>query len=129
MQTRTATKAKVVRRTTSPSFRQLCAIVRAVITQHPTDAEADLKEAIKQRHVALGYLYSNDQIPRAMDAVEQAMGRYFLATPTPREQSRPPPEMAQQIDPPWRTPRHAPATWTRLRALIPRSNKRSARSM
>lgn len=94
-----ATKAKVrlVHRTSYPTFRQLCAIVRATITQHPDDCEADLKEFIKRRHLRLGYAYSNDQIPRAMDAVERAMGRHLL-TPAQIAARRPPsplPEMAQ----------------------------------
>jgi hypothetical protein len=117
MKTQTAAKAKA-----PPSFRQLCLIVREVITRHPTDGEADLKEAIKLRCLQLGYRYNNQQIPRAMDAVERAMHRYFL-TPAQIAALRPPPrrsEMTQQIDPPWRTITRGPPTWTSTKQLLDR---------
>lgn len=110
-------RAKVARRTTYPTFRQLCAIVRSVIEQHPADCEADLKEWIKQRHVTLGYLYSHDQIPRAMDAVERAMNRYFLTTDQ-QAAVRPPTPHPEQVDPPWRLIDRGLPQWTSTRDLL-----------
>ena len=118
----TTTPAKVRRlvvRTKLPPFRQLCAIVRAIMTAHTTESEADLKERIKQRHVALGFRYSNLQIPRAMDAVDVALKRKPPARPPP---SSPLPELAQQRDPPWRTSTRT-GEWTSLRELVERFTK------
>ena len=77
--------------TTYPAFRQLCAIVREMITAHPMAAAADLKDLIKRRHVRLGYRYDYQQIPRAMDAVERAMRRAGLTIgPLTEPTTRPP---------------------------------------
>jgi hypothetical protein len=115
----TTTTAKV------PSFRQLCAIVRQVITTHPTDTATDLKDRIKCQHVTLGYRYNTRQIPRALDAVERTMGRDTLtpaqiATLRPLR-ARPP----TQADPPWPGTR-GPSQWTRLTDCT--TNRRSDRS-
>jgi hypothetical protein len=125
----TTTEAKVVPRTTVPSFRQLCAIVRQMCEEQPTASDADLLEAIKCRHVQLGYLHSIDQLPRALDAVERTLRRrvilptYLARPPTPS-----PPELAQQVDPPWPGIHRQPSTWTRLGEIINPNNKPSGRS-
>ena len=115
---------------TYPRFRQLCAIVRQMITEHPTACAADLKDLIKRRHLRLGYRYNNQQIPLAMDAVERAMRRAGL-TIGPVSVSVPmtrPPE-AQQ-DPPWRRYERGPSRWTSTSDLATdlTTNLRSDRS-
>lgn len=127
MTTTTTTKAKVVPRTTVPSFRQLCAIVRQILEQHPTASDADLMELIKRRHVHLGYLHAIDQLPRALDAVERTMGRPVTLPTHLRPARSPLPEMAQQVDPPWRGARRQTSTWTSLGDIL-RNNKLSGRS-
>ncbi len=115
-------KTRIVAREKYPSFRQLCAIVRHILTTYPNECEADLKERIKLRHVSLGYLYSNDQIPRAMDAVERAVGRYVLTAEAPRPPIN---EMEHQIDPPWRAFDRRSSEWTNLKDLVRRLSNRS----
>lgn len=48
----------------TPTFRQTVVIIQTM----PRHSREDL-EAIKQRHLALGFSYQNDQIYRAVDAV------------------------------------------------------------
>jgi len=64
-----------VQATTYPGKRQLCAIVRQVLTANPTTCEAERKELIKRQHLTLGFLYDHREIPEAMDKVERAIAR------------------------------------------------------
>jgi hypothetical protein len=66
-------------------FRQLCAIARELLTDEPGIDDADWREAIKCRIIALGYTYppQPQTIPDAMARVERACSRPVPVLPSP----------------------------------------------
>jgi hypothetical protein len=68
----------------APTFRQTVVIVQDVVRHHPTASWTDRLELIKTRHVTLGFQYANDQIHRAVSAVQ----RPRAGLPLPRSSNR-----------------------------------------
>jgi hypothetical protein len=101
------------------AFRQLCAIARELLTQSPTINDAEWKEQIKRRVIALEFTYPEplDLLETAMTAVqralEQTLGRRPVELPTPPAA----PMKPQQDDPPWPKGR-PPAGWTLVAKLV-----------
>lgn len=66
-------------------FRQLCSVARELLEHEPNIDDADWREAIKCRIIALGYTYPPhpQTIPDAMARVERALSRPLPVPPAP----------------------------------------------
>jgi len=58
-----------------PTFRQTIAIIRNLLQERPSQDPASCLEAIKRRHLALGFTYDNPQIHRALAALAFRPGK------------------------------------------------------
>jgi len=67
-----------------PTFAQTVVISLDVLTHHPHEDAMSHLERIKRQHLALGFAYQNDQIHRALRALEHRSsnrsGRWPSAT-------------------------------------------------
>jgi hypothetical protein len=95
-----------------PSYPRVCAVVRQMRRQHPTEELADIKEAVKLQLVKLGFRYDNDQINRAMAYVEQR-----LPYP-PRPVSSPTRTEPSDSDASWPRSERSPGGWSSLREIV-----------
>ena len=94
-----------------PSFPRVCAVVRQMRRQHPTEELADIKEATKLRLVRLGFRYDNEQINRAMAYTERTLPPY----PSPTPVSWP---ASPDSDASWPRCARSPGGWSSLRAIV-----------
>ena len=99
-----------------PTFRQLCAVIKDVVTTHPNERGANLIEAIKVRLAQLTFTYDPDQLTRAFKAVERSL-KVDLVTPI----EQPHPKLAPEpinADPPWRGYDRGRHGWVSAREVL-----------
>jgi hypothetical protein len=104
-------------------FRQLCALARALLIQNPTISDAEWKEQIKRRVIALEFTYPEplDVLDHAMSAVQRALKETLGPRPIDLPPLPTPSVRPQQDDPPWRRGQ-PPAGWTLLANLVANMN-------
>jgi hypothetical protein len=107
-------------------FRQLCAVARELLENDPSIDDAEWREAIKCRIVALGYTYppQPQTIPDAMARVERACSRPVPVLPSPARSESP------KRAPAWRPSSYAPRVdghFTSLADLIAALKQRRRR--
>jgi hypothetical protein len=69
-----------IRRDT-PTWPQVCKLTATVIAHRPHAGYTDLKDIIARYHLKKGFAYDNDQIGRAIEAVQ---GPSYVPPPRPR---------------------------------------------
>jgi len=97
-------------------FRQLCMVARELLTDEPTIDDAEWRERIKCRIIALGFTYplQPQTISDVMTRVEKAFAR-CTSTPAPPIAAPPRPRLPRDVFP--RTP-GAAADFTVLADVI-----------
>jgi hypothetical protein len=104
------------------AIRQLAMVIRAVLKAHPDETSGEVAALVKDRLRALKLPWTPAQLHAALSILD----RRPVTRPPP---VTPPPEMAQQVDPPWRTRRPPSSGWTSIgdlgRDLLARSKRPS----
>jgi hypothetical protein len=106
------------------AVRRLCKLIRETLQQHPTETSGEIADLVKDRLAKLKIPWEPRQLHDALSALDQRVTGQRV---TPRA----PPEMAQQVDPPWRQFRQPSSGWTSTATIagaLTRSNRRSDRS-
>jgi hypothetical protein len=102
------------------AVRRLAKVIREILTQHPEETSGEIASLVKDRLRALRIPWE----PRQLDDMLSALDRRLTGERVPPKHI---PEVAQQVDPPWRTPRTPSSDWTSIRALADQMLGRSKR--